>query len=364
MIKILAGETHYLGTDGKVRLSAVDWYRLHNPLSNLAKAYKDIDVTFIQRIHDKNNNEITAWENIGKKYDIFYTSYIDTPRAYSYIKAISQKFGIKHVMDLDDNLFEVDPMNPVYIRYYPGSKDLQNATTIIKDSQYVSVSTPYLQRIVNNVRGTNDVFLSPNYMDPDAFVYNRERVPDNGDKIYIGYQGSSTHYTDLFQTGVMDAIRRIMLENPNVYFYIIGMGVDDLYNHLPKDRVIIEGGERDHNKYRIKWQSLPIDIGIAPLIDSNFNRGKSSIKYYEYSTRKIPGVYSFTESYYNVVKEHDTGYLALNTLDWYNKLSRLVNDKQLRNNIANNARQDVLENYCIQDHLEPIYKFIKRVADD
>ena len=365
MIKILAGQTHYLGTDGKTRLSAVDWWRLINPLSKLEKKYKDISVDIIQRIVDKNGNEETAWNKIGKKYDIFYTSYIDTPKAYSFIKAITEKHNIKHIMDMDDNIFEVDKMNPVYLRYYPGSESLKNATIIAKDSQYMTASTPHLANTLNALRGKNDVEVLPNYIDPETYTYNSELANREFDKRkIIGYQGSSTHYSDLFNSGVLEAISKLMKEYDNLYFYVIGMGTEDLYNYLPKDRVIIEGGERDHRNWVKKWQSLPIDIGIAPLINTKFNKSKSSIKYYEYALRKIPAVYSFSEPYSWKVIEGKTGYLASNTLEWYNKLKRLIDDPILKEKIAKKAREDVLENYVIDNHLEKIYNYIKKVHND
>jgi len=361
MIKVLAGETHYLGTDGLVRLSAVDWYRLHNPLEQVAKNNKDIKVDFIQRIVPKDGNEDLEWAKIGKKYDILYTSYIDTPKAYSYIKAICHKYGIKHITDFDDNLFEVDEMNPVYLRYYPGSEDLKNATIMTRDSQYASVSTPHLKNVIDGVRGKKDSVLLPNYANFEAFKYDPSKVPDNGEELVIMYQGSSTHYSDLFQTGVLDALRRLMNEYSKLKFFIIGMGTEDLYKYLPKDRVILKGGERDHRNWRKVWQSLPGDIGIAPLTNTSFNLAKSSIKYYEYAMRKIPAVYSFVNSYTQVVLENKTGYLAQNTLDWYHKLKRLIDSKKLRIKMGEASFKDVKKKYTIQKNYKPVEEFIRKV---
>ena len=364
MIKVLAAETHYLGTDGKVRLSAVDWYRLHNPLKEVDKHCKDIKVDFIKRIIPKDGNEDLEWAKIGKNYDILYTSYIDTPKAYAYIKAISHKYGIKHITDLDDNLFEVDKMNPVYLRYYPDSVDLKNATIMIQDSQFISVSTPHLKNVVDRVRGRKDSVLLPNYANLEAYKYDKDKVPDNSPDIIVGYQGSSTHYSDLFKTGVMDAMRRLMNEYSELKFYIIGMGTEDIYQYLPKERVILEGGERDHKNWRKKWQELPIDIGIAPLTDTSFNRAKSSIKYYEYAMRKIPAVYSFVNSYTQVVLENRTGLLAVDTLSWYYKIKRLIDSKKLRKQIGEASFKDVKKKYNIKNNYKPVEDFIRKVAND
>ena len=360
-IKILAVETHYLSPNGEERLSAVDWYRIINPLTQVAKSNKDISVDFIRKIVSEEQSVDEAYDDIGENYDILYTSYMDTPKSYAYIKAVCEKYGMKHIMDMDDNIFAVDDMNPAYIKYHPGSEPLRNALIIIDDVTYMSCSTNHLANLCESYRKGRRPEVLPNFIDPKVYKYDKSKIPDNGDDIVIGYQGSSTHYTDFFKTDVMYAIRRIMLEFDNVKFYTIGMVFDDLYNYFDKDRLIFGVGDRDHRGWRKKWQALPIDIGIAPLVNTSFNRAKSSIKYYEYALREIPAVYSWVEPYINVVKEHDTGYLAQNENEWYEKLKILVQDEKGRKAMARRARKDVMDNYTIQKNYKPVEDYIRRV---
>lgn len=361
VIKVLGVETHYRTPSGELRLSSVDWWRIINPLSNVAKKYPDIKVDFIKKIVDENESEEVKYTKIGQNYDIIYSSYIDTPKAYSWIKAACKLWDMKYVMDMDDNIFDIDSMNPASILYYEGSENLKNATIIIQDADNITCSTKHLANVISKHRTKKPIVL-PNYIDPTVYKYNPKKI-EKHDGIYIGYQGSSTHYTDFMNTGIMFALRRILSEYPNVKFYTIGMAFDDMKKYIPEDKFIIGHGERDHDKWVKKWQTLPIDIGLAPLINTSFNKSKSSIKYYEYGLREIPAVYSWVDPYIETVKEHKTGYLAQNETEWYEKIKLLIENPKFRQEVAQNAREDVLDKYTIQDHTDDIYKFLKAVHE-
>lgn len=359
VIKVLGVETHYLTPDGKERLSAVDWWRVTNQLTSVAKKYPDVKVDLIRKIVKEGENVEDEYDKIGRDYDIMYTSYIDTPKAYSWIKAVCEKYGMKHVMDMDDNVFDVDPMNPSSLRFPKGSEALNNIKIIINDVDFMSASTQHLKNVLSEYRSKR-IEVLPNFIDPKVYDYKPELV-EKHDGIYLGYQGSSTHYTDFMGTGIMFAIKRILDEYENVKFYTIGMAFEEMMRYFDKDRFIIGKGERDHRMWRKTWQKMPIDIGLAPLVDTAFNRSKSSIKYYEYGLRKIPAVYSWVDPYIKVVKEHETGYLAQNELEWYEKIKILVEDEQKRKDMAEKTRQDVLDNYVIDKHVDRIYNYLKEI---
>lgn len=347
MKRIAALKVHYRGTDGKIRLSSVDYWRLVNPYSHVAKNM-DWEIDFYNDVVGEGDESEDAWNEIGKKYDYIVTSYTDAPKAYAYLKATAHQWDRKTVMDLDDNIFEVDEMNPARIRYYEGSKPLQMATKILIDQETVSTSTKHLAKVLA-VRRRAPVHVLPNYIDPNVYRYYPKKV-EKHDGIIIGYQGSTTHYTDLVGTKVLYALQRILNQYKQVKVMFVGMIMDDLYDYFPKDRLIIQGGERDHTRWIKLWQKMPFDIGIAPLVDTSFNHAKSPIKYYEYALRKIPAVYSFVEPYMKKATENETGFFARDEEEWYEKLSWLVENEVLRKRMADDARKDVLDNYTIQAH--------------
>lgn len=358
-IKVLAVRTHYKASDGNERLSAVDWWRVQNPLTHVSKN-TDIEVDFVNKVVDEKGNIEEQWDAIGREYDVIYTSYIDSPKSYAYLKAVCKMHGVKHIMDIDDNIFAADEFNPAYLRYYPGSEHLRNAEIIINDVDHLVCSTQHLADECAK-RREGPISVIENYIDEKFFNAKDREHPET---LTIGYMGSSTHYSDLMRTGVLWALRRLVSEYSNLNICIVG----SMYEEVEKmfvgyeDQLSQVGGSRDFGIYAQDiWPKFPFDIAIAPLIDTSFNHCKSSIKYYEYGLADIAGVYSFVEPYLDKVVEGETGLFAENEQEWYYKLKWLIDDNVLRSKIKENAKRDILSNYTIDKHYSKTEEVIRSV---
>ena len=327
--------------DSAPRQSAVDWWRIKSPYQELAK-HTPIQVDFSNSFVTENTEE--EWNKL-KGYDVIVTSYMDNLKTYAWVKAMCTLHHVKHIMDLDDNIFEVDEMNPVYLRFSPGSEASNNVIKILQDVDYVTVSTPYLKERLGKVR-SKPIFIAPNQISREVYKYDPRSVPEHKE-IVIGYQGSSTHHRDVFNTGFIWAIRSLLKKHDNLKFAICGGILSDLEKYLPQERIIKIDGSPDFFEWTKIWQKLPYDIGVAPLQQTSFNRGKSAIKYYEYALRMIPGVYTFHDPYYNSVHENRTGFLASDEMEWEAKLGWLITNETLRKTMAQNAYMDVINNHSL-----------------
>jgi hypothetical protein len=92
-----------------------------------------------------------------------------------------------------------------------------------------------------------------------------------------------------------------------------------------------------------------IDIGLAPLHDTPFNRAKSDIKYLEYSAVGAATIASPVAPYQASVR-HDRGILVTpNTPEaWSRAILRLVEDTRLRQKLAVNAHEWVRSERSIE----------------
>lgn len=93
------------------------------------------------------------------------------------------------------------------------------------------------------------------------------------------------------------------------------------------------------------------DIGIAPLLDTEFSRSKSPVKCLEYAARGIPVVANDAEPYRNFVKDGVTGYLIPQGRDdlWLKRLTELANDEDMRRKMGEAAREQARE-WTIERH--------------
>jgi len=296
----------------------------------------------------------------------------------------AQKGGDKKVvMEFDDYIFEVNPMNPAYrtfgtkeynltymddksakraiaeIERNPEDKrtyiqhknghvevemwkdgcngfDLQANLTrasatkwSIANCDLVTVTTPELGKLFRKHRPSGPIAVLPNLVDFERWL----PMKKNEDKeIRIGWQGGSAHYHDIHL--VSKVLNRILKERPNVKLVMKGSYYPSLFEDV-KDQVEWLAWHGDIDTYPLDVLDMKLDIGICPVIDDPFNRGKSDIKWVEYSAMKIPAVVS--PVCYKNVKHGKTGFVASNGNEWYQYLTKLLDDKELRKEIAEKA---------------------------
>jgi glycosyltransferase involved in cell wall biosynthesis len=92
-------------------------------------------------------------------------------------------------------------------------------------------------------------------------------------------------------------------------------------------------------------QTAHQDIGLAPLRDTLFNRGRGPIKFFDYARAGAVGVYSAGPAFSGFVAHGEDGFVLENdrTL-WVEKIVELVNSPQLRQRMADAAWSKVLDN--------------------
>jgi len=110
-------------------------------------------------------------------------------------------------------------------------------------------------------------------------------------------------------------------------------------------------------KIAISW-----DIGVCPLIENEFNNGKSELKYIEYTSLGIPSISSNVEPYRLAIKDGYNGFLASTPEEWEEKLEKLINNKQLREEILSNAILDVEKNYSLKNSVIEWEKILNNIV--
>lgn len=359
--KICGLETH---SKSDTNTSAVDWWRVVNPLSHLNP--EKFDVTIKKKIIDE-KDIIGSWRKLGKNFDLLFSSYIDTPKPYAYLRAVMEKSGLKHIMDLDDNLYNIDEFNPVelYYKNNEGLKDIQRI--IINDCENLTVTTKYLKNLSEEYGRTKPTYVLPNYIDLDLykFDFTKKKKPDK--KINIVYQGSTTHYTDIVKSGIVEASKMINEKyGKRVKFVFIGMIPEEIEDVLPNGRCDYIDGKSDFFEWVDLWKEKMgnMDIAIAPLNHSGFNYGKSEIKFYEASACKLPFIGSNTPNYQRVVRSGVNGFTVRNEpIEWFNHLCALIENPDLRREFGEQAYKDV-QDKTIQKHIGEYEEVIEGVLND
>lgn len=358
MIRVLGAEIHYRIGE-KVRTSAVDWWRVINPLSNLPTDkfyYETRKNPFI--LGDKN------WQDVLRQFDIVHTSYVDNPMGYITLRVLGNRMGKKVILDLDDNIWEIHETNPVHDSYldpkkgFDGMSKIDVCSTIMRDAEYVTCTNEYLkQKIVKFTKSDRDkIYVLPNRIDPK--VYKHRVIPNlrNPDYFYIGYQGSWTHYNDLTNDAFQRALVRIMKEYRFVKVVTCGMYMPSWAKMMGERYIYLEGSADFYQWAKVIWPKYinSIDMAVAPLANTDFNKSKSEIKYLENAMGHIPVIASSIRQYKEVIKHGETGLLAETEEQWYQMMKFMIYDKDFRLKIGENGYKSVMDNYTI-DKIIPKY---------
>jgi glycosyltransferase involved in cell wall biosynthesis len=112
--------------------------------------------------------------------------------------------------------------------------------------------------------------------------------------------------------------------------------------------------------------SLPalqqFDIGIMPLADTDWNRGKCGFKLIQYLATGTPAVAAPVGVNADIVVHGETGYLARSKEEWQRFLRRLIDDPERRAQMGMAGRHHIEQNYSIQVVLPRLQRVIEQVA--
>jgi glycosyltransferase involved in cell wall biosynthesis len=342
---------------------ACNFYRIFQPLNKIAQ-HELADVRLIEL-----GDQLDSEENMAKilEADVILLPRPSSEEWFKFVRSV-QKAGKVLVSDYDDDPFSTSPLNPYYrwigVKEYsfkwadgtieevwkdgmkgPDGEEYFNIEKNInrrdmcraafKKSNLVTATTQILADTFSVINP--NVCVLPNLIDLN--IYPKIEIVKR--KVRIGWQGGVSHYEDLWT--VKDALK-IIGDKYDVDIVFFG---DDRIMAPVKD---VHGYKFEHwvgnEVYPLKLSTLNLDIGICPLVDNEFNRNKSCIKYLEYSAIGAATIASNVSPYKEVITNGQNGLLVENTTEaWVDAISRLIKDKRKREALAHNAYEDVLENH-------------------
>lgn len=353
-MKLLANYT--IKKDKEKENSLIEMWRIENPTRILEKN-TDWKIGETKGIFtaDNKENKISEKEandryNFLKDYDLVWGTYQINVFIHAFMMVMEQRVKTKFILDIDDNLFNIDPSNP-FLTHLPKKFEMHLLGMAV-DAKYVTTTTEILAKKLREeryYRPKESVVVVPNLISTERY---KPAKNDNKDKIVIGYAGGSSHYNDLHKSNAIDALQKIMHEYKNVYVESAGIKLD---KYLPKARYKFLGGTSGVQKWLDFYSTFKFDIGLAPILDTPFNICKSNIKWQEYSLMGIPTIASKVGPYQESIKHGSTGYLVDNTFDsWYNAYKLLIENETLRRKIGEKARQDVIDNWSLEKNWHKI----------
>lgn len=306
------------------------------------------------------------------KSDIYLVQRLSTIPFLKRINSYIRDNGLKSkvVIDFDDNVFKVSPLSNHYLdfgteevrlqfpdgSFHDAWKDgvngfdlkknrerLDEIKKVISSADMVTTTTPILANIFREYN--ENVRVLPNCV--DLKEWNKMPIVRNDEEIRLYWGGGMSHWEDLLL--IREPLKLIFEKYKNAKIVMLGWMPEGFEQTFP-GRVEFHKWSNFY-AYSYKYASLGIDIALIPLVDNEFNRCKSNIKWIEASSLHIPSVVSYCSPYKEVesLSEKDLAvFIEDNSPEsWVKGISELIDNPELRKSIGDEARMVVEKNYDI-----------------
>ena len=327
-------------------------YRVDHQIEQLLANGYTADLVFYEKLD-------LEMEKYYKTFVFFRCPITDTIRDFI-TKAKMQNKVIFY--DIDDLVFDKEYTKTIKHLNNMSKEELDlyyNGITrmgeTLKLCDYAITTTPTLANELKKY--VKEVFINRNVasekMAELSIRATKNRVKDDS-KVVIGYlSGSITHNAD-FEL-VLPTITEIMKKYAHVYLKVVGI-LD-----LPEE--LKPFSERILKEPFVSWKKLPdivasLDINLAPLEDSLFNRAKSENKWVKAALCKVPTVASDIGAFQEMIVDGKDGFLCKNEKDWFSILDKLIVNKELRKKIGEEAYSRVIKNNITTYTGYPLVQFI------
>jgi glycosyltransferase involved in cell wall biosynthesis len=265
------------------------------------------------------------------RYDVVWVEKELFPWVPAWVERLLLPRGAAVVADYDDAVFHRYDAHPSrLVRWLLGGK----IDAVMRRAACVTAGNAYLARRAE-LAGATDIEILPTVVDLDR--YPEAPATRAGGDVVIGWIGSpaTAHYL----AAIGEALAAVASRH-RVRCVAIGARPDQVrgtpFEAWPWD---------EHTEVAMLRQ---FDIGIMPLPDAPWERGKCGYKLIQYMACGLPVVASPVGANVEIVENGVNGELAGTSLEWEQALERLVGDAVLRGRMGRAGRRRVEAHYSVQ----------------
>lgn len=324
-------------------------YRMYTPFREIQSRGPEatgVQVDFFEDVYKQESISSIFLANIVNSYDAAIFQRVSDHSMVG-IMEIAKKSGVKIFMDLDDDLFNVHVRNPAYKVWNKTSQATINLKKAISLCDGLLFSTPELVFAYRNFKVDSEV--CPNAIDLTDPIYdksNSRRHELPGDKVIVGWAGSTSHIDSLQQ--IVKPIKKIIEKCPNVIFALCSNKEFMKMFDVPEDRKVYI----PHVKID-EWPKIMsmFDISIATVKPSAFNDCKSELKILEAAVWGVPSVATYAAPYNRFKSVSDNSLTTIyenNTNDWVRAIQKLASDDAHRIECGLKSRRAMEVHYDLQ----------------
>ncbi len=288
-------------------------------------------------------SSFTQWIRLFSEIRDYDILFIQRKRLWYWQIWCLKRTGIKLIYDFDDAVMFKSPVSG-------GGKSFKRQRTflrMVKNSNLVIVGNQYLKSYVAPYN--KNIVIIPTAV--DLSLYTIKDYNKNKGKITIGWIGSKSSVPYLEE--LIPAFDHLASHYKDIELKII---CDDFFD-CEKMPVIKKVWALEEENSDLQ----EIDIGLAPLPDHEWTKGKCATKLLQYLSIGIPVVCSPVGVHNEIIKEGINGMFASSIHEWVEKLTVLINNKALRKRIGLEGRKTVESAYSLEANIPKFINSIKGI---
>ena len=254
----------------------------------------------------------------------------------------------KMIFDFDDAVW-LDSVSDIN-RRFAFLKNPDKTAALIKMADQVIAGNAYL---AGYARMFNPhVIIIPTTIDTEEYKPEGEKDHDN--PVIIGWSGSfSTIQHFKYALPVLKKLQATF--GNRILIKVIG---DAGYKNEELNLVSLGWNKNDELK-----ELNSFHIGIMPLPDDEWSKGKCGLKGLQYMALGIPTIMSPVGVNKKIIQDGENGFLASDTNEWVNKLSMLIESKELRETIGREGRNTVVSRFSVEANKNLYLKYFNQVIE-
>lgn len=197
--------------------------------------------------------------------------------------------------------------------------------------------------------------ILPTVVDTDSYVPAAPRPEPL--PLVIGWIGSPSTWP--YVRPLLPILRNLYREH-GITIRVVGAGAAAARDNCPELELV------EWSEHREVQDVQAMHIGVMPLPDDKWARGKSGYKLIQYMACGLPVVASPVGVNNSIVRHGETGFLAATAAEWQTALTALVCDPELRRRFGRAGRTKAVTEYSLQVHAPRLIEALRSTvqADD
>lgn len=277
-----------------------------------------------------------------KSYDAIWIEKEIFPYLPAFAEQFLALFGINYVVDYDDAIFHnYDLSNNKFVRFFLAKK----IDKVMKNASYVLAGNSYLAERARHA-GAKRIQLLPTVVEHLRYQKSHQLLKD---VLIVGWIGSPST-----QKYIVDILPELLIVHQQHPFRLLLVGAT---GDIHKELMGLDVDVRDwHEQTEAELISI-MDVGIMPLKNGPWEKGKCGYKLIQYMACGVPVVASDVGVNCEIIQNETAGLLAKKKSDWSDALLQLLGSTELRKRYGRVGSYIVESKYSIQAQL-PVLKHI------